>query len=192
MKRIHSVGWFSSYDRGLDLLLAFWPKIREQVPDATLDIYYGWNIFDKMHSQNPKMMKVKWHMIKQLSDLKSQGVVEHGRVSHVELAKAMQEIKVWAYPTMFTEISCITAMKVLRAGIIPVTTGVAALSETLGSFGFNIKCDDIYTNEKKQIEFVNRVAEALLKDDYNPSLAQEFASRYYWPNVAQEWDKILS
>jgi hypothetical protein len=33
----------SSYDRGLDNLLNLWPKIKAQVPQASLKIFYGWN-----------------------------------------------------------------------------------------------------------------------------------------------------
>ena len=124
MKRKHSAGYFSSYDRGLECLLHLWPKI--QVPDATLDIYYGWNSFDKMFADNPDGMKWKWGVIRLLSENKERGVTEHGRVSHEELARRMNEIEVWLYPTQFTEIHCITALKTAEADMHQVHTGVAA------------------------------------------------------------------
>jgi glycosyltransferase involved in cell wall biosynthesis len=183
MRKPYSVGYFSSYDRGLECLLDMWPKIKEQVPEATLDIYYGWDTYDKMHAKNPQKMKWRWQMIRKMNQ---DGVKEHGRVNHVELAKAMKEIKVWAYPTEFTEIHCITALKAQEAGCIPVTTNVAALQET--ALGAKVAYTDIYTNEKAQNMFIRLVVDAL-NDKVPP--ATKVPNRY-WPDVAKVWDKTLS
>lgn len=187
MKRKFSVGYFSSYDRGLECLLDMWPKIKEKVPEATLDIYYGWNQFDKFHAKDPQKMKWKWQMIRKMNQ---DGVKEHGRVNHTDLAKAMKEIQIWAYPTSFQEISCITAMKVLASGMIPVTTGKAALLETQGGFGYIVKSDDIYGNKSKQEEFVNAIIQAF-HEEYNSKPQQEWVERYQWSKIAKQWDKAL-
>lgn len=184
MKRKYSVGYFSSYDRGLECLLDMWPKIKEQVPEATLDIYYGWNQFDKFHSKDPQKMKWKWQMIRKMNQ---DGVKEHGRVNHTELAKAMKEIQIWAYPTEFTEIHCITALKAQEAGCIPVTTGVAALKETSVK-GLEMPCANIYTNIEAQAEFTKLVVLAL-KDEVKLNGAE--VPNRYWPDVAKIWDKVL-
>ena len=42
-----------SPDRGLARLLNIWDNVREAVPDATLDIYYAWDLAKKL---NPKMI----------------------------------------------------------------------------------------------------------------------------------------
>lgn len=185
MKRKHSVGYFSSYDRGLECLLNMWPKIREQVPDATLDIYYGWATFDKVHSNNPEQMRWKWGMVRKMNEL--DGVTEHGRVDHQTLAKAMKEIEVWAYPTEFTEIHCITALKAAEAGCKQITTGVAALRET-ARYGVCVGCTDIYTNEEKQDKFIQEVALAL--NDDKPFVGQ--VENAYWPDVAKAWHEAMS
>lgn len=187
MKKPYSVGYFSSYDRGLECLLNMWPKIREQVPEATLDIYYGWNTFDKVHSANPQMMKWKWSIIRKLSELRSLGVTEHGRVDHQTLAKAMKEIQVWAYPTEFTEIHCITALKAQEAGCVPVVTDVAALQETVVR-GYTVAADDIYTNEKAQVTFVDLVARAMKEGDQS----DEDVPNRYWSDVAKVWSEVCA
>lgn len=186
-KKPYSVGYFSSYDRGLECLLNMWPKIKEQVPEATLDIYYGWNSFDAVHTKNPEMMKWKWQMIRKLNDLKDQGVTEYGRVDHKTLAQKMKEIQVWAYPTEFTEIHCITALKAQRAGCIPVTTKVAALAETVVS-GKNVNVDDIYTNEDAQKEFVDNVVYVL----NHPGEYTTRQGAIYWTDVAKVWSEALA
>lgn len=184
MKRKYSVGFFSSYDRGLECLLDMWPKIKEHLPEATLDIYYGWNMFDQMHAKNPAMMKWKWQMIRKIHDVEA---IDHGRVNHQELASAMKEIEVWAYPTEFTEIHCITALKAQEAGCIPVVTNVAALKETVVN-GFKIDATDIYTNEEAQNEFILAVIEAL----EDPQENSKQVPNKYWPQVAEVWNDVCA
>ena len=185
MKKPNSIGYFSSYDRGLECLLDMFPRIREQVPEATLDIYYGWNVFDQYHAKNPEKMKWKWQMIRKMNQ---EGVTEHGRVDHQQLADAMKEIKVWAYPTEFTEIHCITALKAQEAGCIPVTTNVGALQETVVN-GTQIDTLKIYTDEAKQAEFVKAVADIL--NGAGPISDNKVKNRY-WSDVARDWDVALA
>ncbi len=182
-KRMHSAGYFSSYDRGLECLLDMWPKIRERVPDATLDIYYGWHSFDSFHHSNPVMMKWRYQMTRKLYDLQSQGVTEHGRVDHQTLANAMKEIQVWAYPTEFTEINCITALKAQEAGMIPVTTACYALEETVVDNTFSVSCTDIYTNETKQAEYIQTIAKALRSGH-----KVEPVSGVDWTEITDKWE----
>lgn len=181
-----TVGYFSSYDRGLECLLDMWPSIKEQVPDATLDIAYGWQSFDAVRSGDQTAMKWKLNMIRKLYDLKELGVTEHGRLTHEELAKLMKRTKVWAYPTEFTEINCITALKAQEAGCIPVTTDCYALQESVHDHTFSVACEDIYTNKEKQAEFVDMVVKAL-----NSKHQTKPVPKVSWADVAKEWDNVL-
>ena len=186
MKKPNSVGYFSSYDRGLECLLNMWPEVVKAIPEATLDIYYGWDIFDKVNAKNPELMRWRFVMTQKIRSLKEKGVVEHGRVSHKELAKAMKEIKVWAYPTEFTEIHCITALKAQEAGCIPVTTGCYALEETVQDNTYTVKCEDIYSNVDKQKEFVDKLVEALKSDHETKPV-----DNVDWSDVAKVWDEVF-
>lgn len=188
--RGHSVGYFSSYDRGLVTLLELWPEIRKQVPDATLSIAYGWNGFDEMHRSNPEQMKWKWQLIRELFKLKDQGVSELGRLSHQDLADLMKRTKVWAYPTTFSEINCITAIKAQAAGMITVTTGCYALAETILDNTYTVKTDNIDVEPDKKAEFVKAVV-AALKSDYQPDPTKAI-ERYNWTTVASQWDNVLN
>lgn len=184
MKRPYSVGYFSSYDRGLRCLLEIWPEVLAQVPKANLHIYYGWNLYDKMHSSNPDMMKKKWEMVRMMHD---PSIKDHGRVSHKELAEAMKELKVWAYPTEFTEINCITALKAQEADMIPVTTARYALETSIINHQYSVPCSDIYTNKDRQKQFINSLVRALKTKDYISTKSDD----WQWPNVAQKWHGIL-
>lgn len=164
-----------------------WPEIRKAVPDATLDIYYGWNGFDEMHRSDPAQMKWKWEVIRKLFELKELGVVEHGRVSHEELAKEMKRIKVWAYPTTFAEINCITAIKAQAAGMIPITSHCYALKESV--LVDEPSYDDIDVNKPAQKEFIQRMVDAL-KSDYEPD-PKPALEKFDWNVIGKAWDNAF-
>lgn len=180
-KRKNSVGYFSAYYRGLECLLKMWPSIRKEVPDATLDVYYGWESWTALQGEDDfyDRMELKF------KELESHGVTIHGRVSHTELAQAMKEIQVWAYPTEFTEIHCITALKAQEAGCYPVTTNVGALKETVQS-GVKIDTKNIYSNEYKQEKFVEAVVEALKEGKTGTPVPNTD-----WQDIGQQWDKAI-
>lgn len=180
-KRKNSVGYFSAYYRGLECLLKMWPAIRAEVPDATLDIFYGWESWLALQGEDDFYERME----RKFAELAPEGVTVHGRVSHTELAKAMSEIQVWAYPTEFTEIHCITALKAQEAGCYPVTTNVGALAETVQS-GTLIKTKRIYTDEYKQQKFVEAVVSALKQ-----GLIGSEVKGTDWSDVAKQWDTVI-
>lgn len=180
-KRKHSVGYFSAYYRGLETLLDMWPRIRAAVPDATLDVYYGWESWLALQGEDDFYIRME----KKFELVKEHGVTVHGRVSHEALAKAMKGIQVWAYPTEFAEIHCITALKAQEAGCYPVVTNVAALNETVQS-GVKIASKNIYTDEYKQEKFAEAVIEALLKEKTGDPVPN-----VDWSDVAKSWDTVI-
>lgn len=181
MKKPNSVGYFSAYYRGLECLLDMWPAIRKEVPEATLDVYYGWESWVALEGENDFYHRMEAKFKK----LRSKGVTVHGRVSHEELAKAMKEIQVWAYPTEFPEIHCITALKAQEAGCYPVVTDVAALAETV-KCGVKIKSQRIYTDEYKQGKFVEAVVDAL-----KTGKTGEPVPKVDWADVAEQWQTVI-
>lgn len=180
-KRPFSVGYFSAYYRGLECLLTMWPEIRRRVPQATLDVYYGWESWVAMQGEDDFYERME----RKFAELASHGVTVHGRVSHTELARAMRATRVWAYPTEFTEIHCITALKAQEAGCYPVTTTVGALSETVQS-GTKIRTRKIYTDEYKQAKFIDAVCDALIFESEGKPV-----EGVDWSDVAKQWDTVI-
>ena len=188
-KKKYSVGYFSAYYRGLEVLLALWPKIKEQVPQATLDIYYGWGSWVSVEGEDDFYHR----MCKKFEALKDHGVTEHGRISHEELAKVMSQTKVWAYPTEFTEIFGITAVKANAAHCTPVITDVAALKETGGPVSKVIETDLIYSDEYSRKKFVDAVVKALKSDitDDDKNRQDKFVKQFAWSTVAKKWIGVI-
>jgi len=132
--------WSSSPDRGLDVLLGLWPVIREHYPEAELNVYYGWNMIDKIianlrnrNTVGTYLEYMKSQIVGKMNELGNEegGIFNHGRVNQNELAKAMYSSNYWAYPTEFMETFCITAIENQAAGVIPITSKLGALNETV-------------------------------------------------------------
>lgn len=182
----HKIFYGSSYDRGLEHLLRMWPQIKEKCPDATLDICYGWDLFLVNFRTNPERMMWKDKM----DELMAQdGITHHGRVGKKELKEIRSKCGIWAYPTHFTEINCITALESQRDGLVPVVMNLAALDETVGS-GIKVK-GDIYLQEDRA-EYISGLLKVMTDDAFWESESQKavkFANSYAWDNIAETWEE---
>ena len=184
MRDLKKVVYTSSYDRGLDILLKLWPDIKKEVPDATLDIAYGWQLFDMAHKNNPSSMAWKAKVEK---GMKYEGVTHHGRLPQPEVKKLMEDCGIWAYPTYFGEISCISAIKAQAYGCEPVVVNYAALKETV-RYGKKIE-GDIYDQET-QDKFKKALIDTLRKpmSDIERKIMMSWAKdKYGWDKIAKTW-----
>jgi glycosyltransferase involved in cell wall biosynthesis len=175
----------SSYDRGLDFALKNWNRVKEQIPEAELHVYYGWDTFDALKQvRSPEYRDWMENFQKEINELmKQDGIIHHGRVSQAELYKAFAESNIWYYPTSFLEISCITAMTSQRYGAIPVCTPIGALRETV-QHGARVDRKDIM--------------DALVYTYNNPDEARRekmmkwAKDKFDMPALAKEWDLFFN
>jgi glycosyltransferase involved in cell wall biosynthesis len=186
----HRLVYSSSPDRGLDALFDIWPRLREQVSDAELHIYYGFQTWEACADDAQRLTIT--HLKNTIEKFRNQGVFYHGRVSQDELAREMLESGVWAYPTWFAETSCITAMEAQAAGLRMVTTPIAALNETVGDRGTMIPGD--WKSADFQNRFLDAAVTALLKDgDADRLELQLYATEHFgWDDLAKDWDNLFN
>src|SRR3990167_2696184 len=178
----------SSYDRGLDHLLFMWADIRKAVPEVELHCCYGWDLFDKVASNNPERMK--WKAGVQML-MTQPGIVHHGRVGKEELSKIRKSCGIWAYPTDFQEINCITALDCQADGLVPVTMALAALPESVQS-GVMVE------GSIRELKTSKRYAQALIllltdkeRWEKESKKAQKWAKKFIWPKIAMKWNEVL-
>lgn len=192
----HKCVFSSSPDRGLQPLLDMWPRIREQVPDATLHVFYSFGNWEKVAQLNNDRAQLA--QIANLKHLASTlpGVALRGRVSQEELAREFLSAGVWTYPTWFWETSCITAMEAQAAGLHIVTSHLAALVETVGDRGVLLRADHPHEvhSEAYQKRFIEYVVTAMLTPE---SAAREAAQKYARENfsletLAEDWSTMLT
>lgn len=184
----HRMIYTSSYDRGLEHLLNNWPKIRAEVSDAELHVFYGWNTYDKMYKEGAVDGKFKQKMLPLLAQ---EGVFEHGRVGHEQLAKEFQKSGVWAYPSHFAEISCISAMKAQAAGCVPIATDYAALKETVKA-GILVpgKAGEGSVNESFFALLIDLLQDTEAQESFRKTVLKNKDS-FGWGRVAEQWHTSL-
>lgn len=123
----------SDYDRGLLYILRFWPRIRQDHPDASLTVCYGWELFEKKASQLPDKQKSHLlqfqNLINQL--LKQPGINHLGRISHEQVNAHLLESEYWFYPCTFPENCSTLSLKAQAAQCIPVIIPSGGLHETV-------------------------------------------------------------
>ncbi len=193
----------SSPDRGLKTLLDAFSKVKERVPEARLEWAYGWGVWDTVHGADSEKMGWKDELEKRMEEM--DGVTNLGRVSHAEVADMYKRAGVFAYPTAFFEIDCISARKAQAAGSYPVATDFAALDETI-QYGVKVKTDVEKENWEKPYAFDFSLKEERAIDEWveecvnaltDPRTAEEnremrdWTKQFDWENITTKWENVI-
>ena len=176
----------SSYDRGLQHLLLLWPDIKKEVPEAELHIFYGWNTYDAMVEKGVRSVDFKQAMIKMMNQ---EGIFEHGRVGHKQLAKEFAKSGIYSYPSHFEEISCISAMKAQASGCVPVVFNFAALRETVKD-GVIIDGKGGINNTEYKEALVALLKDVKRQENIRAKLISN-KEQFGWEKVAKQWAEKL-
>ena len=175
--------WVSSPDRGLEEVLLLWQKIKSQLPDAQLKIFYGWDYFNTtLWIPAQREMKERLRLL-----LKQDGVEWCGRIGQEELAE--QELKasflLYPPPHQFRETYGIAFLEAQAAGIICFYRMNGALGETIGDRGVPLPMD------MKPDDIVSTIVETA-KDEKKCAIIRESARQY---GLSRDWegqaDKLL-
>jgi GT2 family glycosyltransferase/tetratricopeptide (TPR) repeat protein len=176
----------SSPDRNLLDLLQMFPGLKNQFPDLTLHVFYGFDNWKKaiQHRNNPQEVN-HLNAIERL--MEQPGVVYHGRVSQEQLAMEQMKSSLWVYPTNFTETYCITAIECMLAGAVPVCTKVAALDTTVPD-GCGVKVDSPWDCSDATLE--------LLRNPHKQEMYRRRGEQYVlqncgWNQIAQNWVQMF-
>lgn len=184
--------WTSTPHRGVDRLLDLLPAIRAEVPETELHVYYGfttWEAIARARGTQDELAQIA-RLKQRLAS--TPGVFFHDRKGQQELADAFSASSVWAYPTWFTETSCITAMEAQAGGCVPVTTALAALNETVKH---GVLLPEPSTSPEYGRDFVSNVVRLLRDEPARRQLAD--AGRAWalanlgWDRLAVEWETIF-
>lgn len=187
----HRLIFAQSPDRGLDLVLRMFPRIRQAYPDATLDVFYG---LDLTRKRRPDFAA----LIEELAQ--QPGVTLHGRVDQERLAHEYLTADALIYPAImpngepFTETYCISVVEALAAGCFPITADHGALRETNQGGGFMRIQEDAIRElfafwERPEIER-ERMRDHGNIDPFDARMDQSgrrWAVRQTWSKVVDGW-----
>lgn len=182
----------SSPDRSWPILLSIWPKIKEQVPEATLTLAYGW----KNWEYSAQWDKLQQDLIQRLKDqieaMKPLGVEFIGRVDQNVLAEEMLSAGAILHPTWFQETSGITFMEGQAAGLRIVSSAIGALNETVADRGVLIAGE--WTSSEYQSEFIKNAVAALTYDgDGDRDLVRQYAKDNFSLDIlSDKWSSMFN
>jgi len=193
----------SSADRSLDVLPKLFKEVKRRVPKARLQWAYGWDLFALFNAHHPD--KLAW-MEKTRREMEEAGVETLGHLTQAEVGKLYGKAAIFAYPTEFPEIDCISARKAQACGCVPVTSDFGALAESV-QFGIKVPCvkrnigkqDGRFhlgiENVEAQRLWVDVTVDLLTNPAKRSELAVQGASwarQFGWPQIAARWHDILS
>jgi glycosyltransferase involved in cell wall biosynthesis len=174
----HSFIWTSMPLRGLLELLTFWPQVKEVWNDAILNVYYGWDVYDKLYNQS-RHLKFKW----QISNLvnRNRDVNWVGRIPQNELIRKFCESDVWCYPpNFFRETFCNSALEALAAKCKVISRDNGALAEVVGDRG-------ILVSNNSKLER----SDLIKADEIDVNKSSDWAHSNTWQEYAKKWNQVL-
>lgn len=204
-KRPGSCIWASSVDRGLHLLLMYWPKIRQAVPYATLDIYYPYDHWiNSLRDVNPhgdeniyrREFKNRANYIEYaLNKMKDGfGITHHKAVSKIDIAKAFSETAVFPYScstVLPTEGFSVSSLEAMGGGCVPILSSQDSLGQIYGES----KCPMIQTPTTNHMEeFINYTIKALTDEDWANSIREKtikFAQNFTFRKEVLKLEKLM-
>ena len=165
-------------DRGLDYLRAVWPKIKINVPDASLVITSDYRLWGL---NSPKDHRVKW--------IRQEGINYIGAVPRKRLIQEQLQAEILAYPNVYDELFCVAVAEAQFAGAYPITSGIGALSTT--------NMGTIIPGDPRDGVFLPRFADEIIRLLNSPEELQEkqkqvrqmAAERFSPERILEQWDK---
>jgi len=122
--------------RGLEILVPVVEQMIEQTGvKVHLDVFssfaiYGWDQRDEPYKELFERIKAHPNM------------TYHGFQPNNVVREALKKAHIFAYPSIWPETSCISALEAMSAGCAVVCPGFGALPETVGSFGLVYPWDE--------------------------------------------------
>jgi glycosyltransferase involved in cell wall biosynthesis len=197
----------SSPERSMDVLPKLFKEVKKRIPQAKLQWAYGWDMYKACIDKNGGKEKLEW-MKRTQKEMDDAGIETLGRLTQAEVGKLYQRASIFAYPTEFPEIDCISVKKAQAAGCLPVVTDFGALAESV-SFGWKV-----HSRKKKvswkgpcqlhfglednglQQEWVELCVKALgtrsICNDRDGPDRRQWSRQFEWTRIAAQWNEILT
>ena len=107
----------------------FFPAVREQISGVRLQVYSSMQVYQMPNAQEQLQFGRLYGYARRMA-----GVEYKGAISQPAFAGAFRHVSLLAYPSIFTETSCIAVMEAMAAGCQIVTSDLGALPETISGF----------------------------------------------------------
>ena len=175
--------------RGLNVLLLAMQYLKDE--NIMLDVYSSCEIYGEEFNRKNKNDWSK--LIDQAKFLPNVNYIGY-QPNEVILDK-LSDYHMFAYPSIWQETSCISALEAMAAGLYCVVTNYGALYETCAEFPIYVNYTDDYTRLAKNFAHAIKVGMNHLHEDFihdHLQLQQNYTKSYYhWDKKAVQWITFL-
>jgi glycosyltransferase involved in cell wall biosynthesis len=187
-REANRVMYTSRPERGLDVLLTMWPEMKRRRPELKLAI---------AHYDNPGADAQMAEYLQTLRQVAAElpEVTMLGGLAKRELYRELARSALVLYPSVFPEVSCMSALEAAACGTPMVASRYCALKESVadGETGVLIPGDP--RGEQYQEAFVGAVVELLgdeaRRAEMGAAARRRVEERYQWRRIAEEWEGVF-
>ena len=175
--------------RGLNVLLGAMQLIKN--PLITLDVYSSTEVYGKsFYEQNDKYYQTLYEQAESLPNVNYIGYKPNEYIR-----EHLKDYRMYVYPSIFEETSCISLLECMAAGLYCITTDFGALYETGAEFPMYIPySNDFKSLSNKSAQGIEAAASSLDNEAINEHLKFQihYTNKYYnWNKQGVSWTRFL-
>tara|TARA_R100001015_G_C4632038_1_gene195095 strand:+ start:1662 stop:2591 length:930 start_codon:yes stop_codon:yes gene_type:complete len=175
--------------RGLNVLLGAMQQLQDV--NVEVDVFSSCRIygeeFGKLHEEKYEAL---YEQARKLPNVNYIGYKEHSFIQ-----KMMYRYHMFAYPSIWEETSCNSALEAMAGGLYCIVTNYGALYETCSEFPVYVTYDQNYRALSTAFAHAIRGAVATIHEPQvyeHLQMQQEFTKKFYsWEKKALEWTTFL-
>ena len=175
--------------RGLNVLLLAMQHLQDE--NIVLDVYSNCEVYGEKFAEDNN---ADWEeLFDQARALPNVNYI--GNQPNDFILNKMEDYHMFAYPSIWEETSCISALEAMAAGLYCVTTNYGALYETCAEFPIYVNYTDNYEKLAENFAYAIKSATQHLHEDYIQEhllVQQDYIKRFYhWDKKSIEWTRFL-
>ena len=176
--------------RGLNVLLGAMQQLQNE--NVELDVFSSCKIYGaEFEKQNEHIYEPLYEQARKLPNVNYIGYREHSFIQ-----KMLYRYHMFAYPSIWEETSCNSALEAMAGGLYCIVTNFGALYETCSEYPIYVTYDKNYRNLSQAFAHAIRGAIATIHEPevYEHLLMQqEFTKKFYsWDKKKLEWTNFLT
>ena len=175
--------------RGLNVILAAMQMV--QNPLITLDVYSSTQVYgDQFKAMNDSNYQGLYDQAKQLPNVNYIGYKPNSYIMD-----HLQDYDIFAFPSIWEETFCISAIEAMSAGLYCIVTDYGALFETCAEYAAYLPYQKSYENLAKGFAYaIETAANNLGDEDVQQHLQTQidYTNRFYsWDRIGPLWTNFL-
>jgi UDP-glucose:(glucosyl)LPS alpha-1,2-glucosyltransferase len=175
--------------RGLEILVPVFEELCQEHDDLHLDVFSSFRIYAR------EEMDARYEHLYERCRAHPR-ISYHGSRPNDEVRAALASAHIFAYPSIWRETSCMSAMEAMSARCVTVAPDYGALPETLANFHYRYDWhEDPRVHAARFKESLTRAIRDVRSGEAEEMLDMQraYADRFYsWDTRIEEWKKYLS